>query len=153
MGRMYSATIQNQAVGTAPQDLFTMVGLTNVVFRIHSIVITQGSDLGDAQEEGIRITLIMAATAGSGGAAMTEQALEEGLPAADIAVTRNNTTQSTGGRVIHEEQMNNRVGFYYKPTPEERPTNAGTASFVVAMNSTLLDAMNMSATVVWEEIG
>lgn len=153
MGRMYSAVFQNIAVGTAAQDVFTLTGASNVVFIVHHISVTQGSDLGDAQEEGVRITLTMGATAGSGGTALTEQALEEGLPAADIAAVRNNTTQSTGGRVILEEQMNNRVGFYFTPTPEMRPVNAGTTSFVVAMSSTLADAMNMSGTIIWEEIG
>lgn len=153
MGRMYSAIFQATAVGTAAQDLLTLTGATNVVGYIHKIVVTQSSDLGDAQEEGVRITLLMGATAGSGGTALTEQSLQDGQPAADFAAIRNNTTQATGGTAIYEENMNNRIGFYYEPTPETRPLVAGTTSFVVQMNSTLADAMTMSAVIQWEELG
>jgi len=153
MGRMYSCSFQNVAV-TALQDFFEITAGDDEPVTIHAVHITQGSDMGDAEEEGLRVAIIRGnTTSGSGGTAGTENPLDPKGGAASAAVELNNTTEASAGTeaVLHEEQINNRVGFHYIPTPECRPKTDQSVLIVVRLLTAPADALSVSGTVYWEE--
>ena len=70
MGRIYTAQFNGVAV-TAAQDLFELVAPATGIIRIHELDISQTSDVGDAQEELLLLTMKSGATsAGSGGSTL-----------------------------------------------------------------------------------
>lgn len=154
MGRMYSCTFQNVTV-SAQQDLFEITPADDEKVTIHGVYVSQGSDMGDSEEEGLRVAVIRGhSTSGSGGSAGTEEALDPKVGAASAAVELNNTTIASAGTadVMHEEQVNSRVGMQYIPTPEMRPqADQGNSTIVVRLLTTPADALSMSGTIYWEE--
>lgn len=158
MGMRYSAVFDAVAVSAA-QDLFELTAPSDAVCVILSCRVGQTSDYGDSEAEGLQITLRRGngATSGSGGSAATEVGLEAGFATAGAAVEVNNTTQMTAGggslEVLHEEAFNAQVGWLYQPIPEERIVVSPSDLFTVALDSAPTDALTMSGTLVWEEIG
>lgn len=154
MGRMYSATFQNVAV-TAQQDFFEITPADDEPVTIHAVFLTQGSDVGDAAEEMLRVAILRGhTTSGSGGTAASEVALDPKEGAASAAVELNNTTIAsvTTPDVMHEEQFNIRSGLPYIPTPEIRPkADQGNTTIVVRLLTTPADSLSMSGTIYWEE--
>lgn len=154
MGRMYSATFQNISVA-ALQDLFEITAGDDEPVQLHAVFLSQGSDMGDAEEEGLRVAIIRGnTTSGSGGASVTPVPLDPKVGTASAAVERNNTTEASAGTevVIHEEQINTRIGMQYMPTPEMRlKTDQGAGLLVVRLLTAPADALSMSGTIYWEE--
>lgn len=156
MGRMYSAVFESVAV-TAVQDLFEVVSPADAVTIIHSITITQETEFADAAAE--MLTIVHqegATTSGSGGSSVTPNPLEKGSPAYGGTVEANNTTEAADGTIdnIHRESFNIQIGYYYKPTPEERPVISPSARFTCTLISTTpADSITMSGTIIFEEVG
>ena len=158
MGRMFSARFE--AVGvSAAQDIFSLGSPSSGVGLLHSIVLAQTSDVGDAAEiiEEIRI-VTGSETVGSGGTAPTAIPRQLGdVPT--VTVRANDTTEvSTGTPVIkHSDAFNVRVGWQYIPTPEERiyfnELIAGTKTFLaVQLPNIPGSAIDLTGTITWEEI-
>lgn len=153
MGRMYTASFNGVAVD-AIQDLFEVNAPSDAIVKIHSITITQSSDVGDAAAEMLRIQLSKAPTAsGSGGSTPTARPLETGDAAFGGTVEANNTTQATGTVVIDEEAFNIQAGYFYRPTPEERIVLSPSERFVVELPVAPADELTMSGSITIEEIG
>jgi hypothetical protein len=98
MGRIYSISFEEVAV-TAAQDLFEILVPADAVMRLHSIVISQSSDAGNAQSEQLPFTIKRvtgAPTSGSGGSTPTPRPHSQGDAAAGITAEANNTTRLSG---------------------------------------------------------
>jgi hypothetical protein len=150
---MYSLQFNNVAV-TAAQDFFELVAASNKPIRVHSIFISQTSDLGDAAEEILRVLLIRGhTTSGSGGSTPSAIPMRAGTAATATAFEANNTTAATGGSpvTLHADSFNIRAGWVYVPTPEARIEVAGGERFVVNLPSAPADSLTMSGTLIFEE--
>lgn len=152
MGRMYSATFEEIAV-TAAQDLFEINAPATAAVAIHSVVISQSSDAGDAQSEQLSVLIHRGSTSGSGGATVTARPLMVGYAAFAGTVERNNTTQSTEGNQIHAECFNVMAGLNIVWTPETRPHIAPSGRLIIELQTAPADSLTMSGTVYFEAIG
>ena len=152
--RVYSVVF-NDVVVSALQDLFSLVVGANAPVTILSCSISQRTDFGDSEEEGLRIAIIRGnGTVGTGGSALTER-LHDTKGGAVVASARSNdTTEASAGT---EEEMfietwNIRMPWQYKPTPEEH-FRVDTVDDIVAVR--LLDApgdpLTCSGTLTWKE--
>lgn len=159
MGMRYSASFSAVAVSAA-QDLFELLAPADACIAIHSIRLGQSSDFGDAQAEGLEVTLKRATgsyTSGSGGTSPSKNALESGFSAAGATVEANNTTQAAVGtgtltKFMHDT-FNIQIGWLYQPVPEERIILSPSQALILSLDSAPADAITMSGTIVWEEIG
>lgn len=152
MGLMYMCQFYSVTV-TAVQDLFEITAPSDAVVTLHSIYVGQQSDYGDSAAEGLDIQISRATASGSGGTAGTENPLEVGSPAAGAVVECNNTTQATGTTVLLSDTFNVQAGWQYRPTPEERIVISPSGILVVELPVAPADALEMSGTIIWEEIG
>lgn len=154
MGLIYRGHFAAVAV-TAVQDLFEITAPSDAAVIIHSISITQDTDAGDSEAEMLRIEIGRStdAGAGSGGTTITARPAETGFPASGSVVHANNTTQTTVITVEEAEAFNVQAGYFHKPVPEERYVVSPADVFVVSLDKAPADTMNMSGTIVFEEIG
>ena len=152
MGRMYSVVFEEVAA-TAVQDLFEINAPADSVVVLHSVVVTQSSDAGDAEDEQLSVLFHLGSTSGSGGSAPTARPLALGDAAFGGTVEVNNTTQSTEGTHLHAEAFNIRAGFYYRPTPEERIVISPSDRLIIELQTAPADSLTMSGTAIIEEIG
>ncbi len=150
MGRMYSLSFTNIDVA-AQQDLFQIEAIT-VTSVLHSVNLSQNSDVADAQAENISIVIkrvtdtVVDTTA--------EVKLEQESRVAHAFLAVNTLTQlTTGQEVLHSEAWNIALPFIYLPTPELRPTINANDALVVNLNDTPADTITMSGTLNFEEIG
>lgn len=82
MGRMYAVTFENVAV-TVAQDLFEISPADDKPVLIHAVYVSQSSDMGDVQEELLRVTIKRGhTTSGSGGSSFTPVPLQSSSGAA-----------------------------------------------------------------------
>lgn len=158
MGRIYSVPFS--AVGiSAAVDLFEVLAAAGKPFILHSIVIGQASDYGDAAAEGLSILIKRATgsyTSGSGGSTVTPAKNTNDAAAGPTAET-NNTTQASAGSgaltTIHADGFNVQSGWQFLPTPEERaglmflPTEACIVSITAPA-----DSLTTSGTLKFEEL-
>lgn len=157
LGRLYAVSFENVAV-TAAQDLFDIAPATNKPCRLHACYISQSTEVGDAQEEMLRLKIIRGlATVGSGGGTFTPVPLNENDSAAGFTARINDTTVAVVGagatEVLWAESFNERVGWQYLPTPEMRPfCSAAKTRIVVTMLTTPADSVTMNGTLIVEEI-
>ena len=157
MGRMYSVVFQNVSV-TALQDFFELATPATGVLKLHSVVLAQSSDVGDAAEEMLRVEIARftgAPTSGSGGTVPTPAPLEGGAAASGVTTEVNNTTEISGGtkEILHADAFNIRSGWLYHPTPEERPGIGPSDHMVITLLTAPADALTMDGTAIYEESG
>lgn len=157
MGRIYSTTFDNVAV-TAVQDLFDIAPASNKPVTIHEIVITQSTEIGDAQEEMLRLRFVRGfATVGSGGTAPAMERHDKNDAATGAVVRVNDTTQAVVGagttEILRVETFNVRSGYQYLPTPETRiHVDSTDVRLVVQLQGAPVDSVSMSGTITFEEI-
>lgn len=150
MGRIYSASFSEVAV-TAQQDLFQIEANT-VPAIIHAVYLSQTSDLGDAESEGLSILIRRVTDAVTNDIA--EAQLDTGDAAANADLAVNETTELvTGATTIHSEGWNILTPFVYLPPPELRPVVEVGNVITVNLNTTPADSITMSGTLYFEEIG
>ena len=156
-GRMYLIRWDAVTAVTVAADLFDIAPATNLPVVIHELKIWQTSDLGDAAEEIIGISLVRGnATVGSGGGTATKVPLSAGDAAAGFtSLCRNTTAASTGTPVFAGgDAWNVRMPFIWTPSPEDRPVcTAGATRICVRMDAAPADSLTMNATMLVEEIG
>lgn len=155
MGRIYTAQFTDVAV-TAIQDLFELVAPADAIVKIHSIHLSQKSDVGDSAEEILNIQLTSGhTTSGSGGSTPTAIPNEFGDAAFGGTVEANNTTQASGGTIVthYSWDWNTRIGFDYIFTPELRPVLSPSRRACLELPVAPADSLTMSGTLVFEEIG
>jgi hypothetical protein len=152
MGRMYSATFEEVAVSAA-QDLFEIVAPSDAAVVVHSLHISQSSDAGDSESEQLNALIHRGSTSGSGGSSVTPAPLQAGDAAFGGTVEANNTTQATEGTILHAESFNVMAGLQIIWTPETRPVISPSGRLIVELQTAPADALTMSGTVYFEEIG
>lgn len=154
MGMRYAATFDAVAVSAA-QDLFEITAPADCIVAIYALYLGQTSDVGDANAENLKVQIIKGYTvSGSGGSTPTPAKLETGFAAAGSAVEANNTTvANTGtGVTVHQDVWNTQLPYMYRPAPEERIILSPSERVVVRLPAPA-DAITMSGTLVFEEIG
>lgn len=155
MGRMYTAEFENVSV-SAVQDFFEVTPSTQKPVAIHAIFLSQVTDVGDANEEMLRIKIIRGhTTTGSGGTTSTPAPLDpDDAAAGDATLEVNNTTVATAGTPLdlHCEAFNIRTGWVYMPTPEMRPVVKNAELLVVQLMNAPGSAIFMSGTIYFEEL-
>jgi hypothetical protein len=153
-GRKYRAVFSAVSVSAA-QDLFELVAASGKTVAIHGWGFGQTSDVGDAAEEILAVSLDRGATSsGSGGSSVTPT--PKGITDAAFGgtVERNNTTQASSGTIVNVdvELMNVRIGCTRIYTPESRPILTGGERSVRKIPAPS-DALTMSGWLEFEEIG
>lgn len=168
MPRYYSAAFENVAV-TAAQDFFEVLPGVSKPVRIAGLMLGQFSDLADAAEEILRVTIFRvtgvsaSATSGSGGTTPTIYTIDGSGAAAGCVVEANNTTVAvlgTGGALqrILSYPFNIRTGLELFLPPELRPQVSRTTDatplsqfLVVRLEAAPTDSLSMSGTIFLEE--
>lgn len=156
MGRIARIPI-NQVQVSAAQDLFSIKAAKAKGVRIHGFYISQSSDFGDAQEEGMVLALKRfnsAATQGSGGSSATAvpQMTSDTL---GFTARINDTTRSSGGSPTVEEPhtWNVRVPYCFFYPPELRPYIAPDELKTLELVSPGADAVTLTGWMAVEEEG
>jgi hypothetical protein len=162
MARIYTvpATFTYTAAG-GDIDLLSFVPGANKPIRLRGLRLSQISDWGDAQEEGVRVTIRRFAptvTAGSGGAAVTPVAADDQDAAAAFTARAGDTTvaTTTGTNEVKEEiGWNERNSPFEIWWPDERyaPTCRNNSSLLVVRGeTTLADDVTICITAWIEEL-
>lgn len=154
MGMRYAVTFDAVAVSAA-QDLFEITAPSDCIVALRSMYLGQTSDVGDANAENLKIQIIKGyTTSGSGGSAPTPAVLETGFAAAGSAAEVNNTTVANTGTavVVHQDVWNTQLPYQYRPAPEELIILSPSQRVVVRIPAPA-DAITMSGTLIFEEIG
>jgi hypothetical protein len=151
--RMYSASVDAVAI-TAVQDIFSIVAGTNAPVRLHTFDMFQTSDLGDAQEEVLRIRIRQGQTvAGSVGTSGTAVPQDVDDAASAATVRFNDTTQANTGTIVTDELFgwNIRVPLTRIWTPETRPIAKGGRRMTIELVGAPADSITVSCNVCWSE--
>lgn len=152
MPRQYAVTFAAATVSAA-QDLFEITCAASGTLELVGVVLGQSSDYGDAQAEGLSLSIVRGyTTSGSGGAAATPVALNSGDGAATSACEVNNTTLATAGTAVtlHADAYNVQAGYQIWWPPEARPTVRG-GERVVVRQTAPADAITQSGTLYFQE--
>ena len=120
----YITPIVNTTAFTAQIDIFEILASSTMPIQVMGFELGQPTEVGDAQEEQLRLILKRvtgAPTSGSGGATPTPQPTNPLGAAAGTAVETCNTTKLTGGTsaTIAEFAWNVRTPLLWRPIPEE----------------------------------
>lgn len=156
MGRVYAASFSEVAV-TAQVDFFEILAASGKPFQIHSLHLSQSSDAGDAESEGLGLLVRRvtgAPTSGSGGSTATPTPLVPNDTASGATVETNNTTQLSGGTstTLHACAFNVLSGLDIIWTPETRPVIDASTRVVVELLTTPADSLTLSGTIYFEEL-
>lgn len=155
-GRMYSAPFKAVAV-TAQQDFFEILAGAGKSLQIHGFVFAQETELGDAQEEQLRIIVNrgVGVTSGSGGSTVTPPPIGVDDTASGATIEINNTTKITGGTITELEAhvWNIRVPYVFWYPPECRPHVKAADRLTFELEDTPADSITISGTVWFEELG
>lgn len=154
MGRTYTVQFENVAV-TAAQDFFEITPADDKPVKIVGLFLSQSSDVADAAEEMLRVSIIRGhATSGSGGSAPTPAVLDPVDTAAGFTAEVNNTTIASAGTgvTLHSESFNIRTGYanWWPPEVCPRASQANT-TIVVRLLAAPADSLSMSGTLYLEE--
>jgi len=118
--------------------------------------LSQSSDVGDSEEEMLRIQVIRGhSTAGSGGTSVTPVPLDPSDAAAGFTAKTNNTTIASAGSpvVLHSESLNIRSGMGMWWIPEAAPrANQNQTTIVVRLLADPADSVTMNGTLYVEEV-
>ena len=143
---VYNGTIT--AAGT-DTDLLSVQPASNKPVKLRGLLLSQASEVGDAQEEDVRITIrrmTATFTVGSGGSAITAAAPVH--DSADIAwgftARCNDTTVATTSgtnQVLAEIGWNERATPYeiWFPDPQFAPKAKNTEGLIIRMETTIAD--------------
>ena len=154
--RIYTVTFQAVAI-TASQDLFEIAPADDKPVQVLGLFLTQNTDVGDAQDEILRWSVIRGhATSGSGGSAPTPRPLKRSDSAAGFTAETNNTTvASTGSPVtLHTDGFNVRAGEKFWWIPEAAPdASQADTTIVVRLLSAPADSITFDGTLYVAELG
>ena len=155
MGRIYTGIFN--AVGvTVQQDFFELNAPATATVLIHEIGLSQSTEVGDAQEEGLNLILKSGqTTSGTGGTGPTGIPREFGDAAFGGTVEVNNTTKATAGTIVshYAWNWNIRVPFQMIWTPETRPVLSPSRRATLELGTTPIDSITISGYIVFESVG
>jgi len=146
------------AAGT-DSDLLYLLAATDKPIRLRGLKLGQISEVGDAAEEGLRLSIIRlpaTVTVGSGGAAVTPQVVDPDDTVSFTARANDTTLATTSGTaaILEELAWNNRNSPYetWWPDPEFAPKAKPAQALVVRLQTTLADDMTALLTAYVEEL-
>lgn len=159
MSRIYTVPYTGTLTAAGTDcDLFLLLPAANKPIRLRGLRISQSSEVADAQEENLRISIIRlpaTVTNGTGGVAVTPVAIDENDAAAGFTARANDTTvaTTTGTAVTVEElgwnERNTPMEVWWPDTPyAPRAQNAG--ALVVRNQTTAADDLTIQI-VAWVE--
>lgn len=151
--RIYTAQFTGVAV-TAQQDFFEITAGSGQPIEIHEIFISQSTEVGDAQEEGLSILLKQGATTtGSGGSTPAAVPRDVDDAASTATVKANNTTKATAGTIVTHETYNWNVRMPFQKIwpPETRPYAKASRRLTLELATTPADSITISGFVIWQE--
>jgi len=155
MGQIYDGIFTDIAV-VALQDFFEILADTDNAISVHGWEIFQITDVGDAEEEILRIETVRGiGSTSSNGTAITPHAKEDGFAAPGAVVERNGTTRMTGGtlEILETFGWNIRIPFEKIYTPETRPIITPGDRWTLSLPTAPSDSLTTSGKVTFEEIG
>ena len=152
----YTGTVTN-AGGNA--DLLELTPGDDAPIRLRRIVVGFTSEVGDAAEEIVSLSLIYlpATVTSSNGTAVTPRALDQRMPSAIFAAEANGATVATTSGTaltLGEYSANERIEreIYFGDDPALQPVCRQGAAFVLRCNTTLADDATVTITAeVWED--
>lgn len=153
MSFFYTASQDAQPITTAV-DLLHITVAAEVPVRLWGFDIGNTTDLGDAQEEVLRIGIYRGVTGGATGAALTEVSLHDRAPAATVAVL-GQAAASTGGTLIKTIQWNVRqAGPAWIATVPDAAIRVSNTNDPVAIRllAAPVDSITLGYEVLWEEL-
>lgn len=155
MSRMYTVEFENVAV-TASQDFFELTAADDKPIAIVGIMLSQYSDVKDAEEEILRIRVIRGhATSGSGGSTATPRPLSSNDAAAGFTCEINNTTIASTGTALNlfSDAFNIRTGLVHWFPPDcELATDQAAGLLVVRLLAAPADSLSMAGTLFVREL-
>ena len=150
MGRIYAVNFNEVAV-SVQQDLFQIEAQTTPAI-LHAIYLSQSTEEWDAEAENLNVIIQRVTDAVTDD--LNAVALDGGDTAENANLAINETSElTTGASIIHAESWNVAQSFIYLPPPELRPIVQIGNAIVVNLNNTPTDAITMSGTMYFEEIG
>jgi hypothetical protein len=150
---MYAAVFEAVAI-TAVQDLFEIAAGADKPIQIHGLRLSQTTDLGDAQEEVLRIRIRSGQTVtGSGGTTATGVPVDVDNVATGATVKANNTTQAGTGTIVVNDVLgwNIRVPLDHWWPPEARPFIKGSRRSTIELVAAPVDSVTVSGTLYYSE--
>jgi len=155
ISRNYTVSFTGVAV-TAQQDLFEIVAASGKNVEIVALFLSQSTEVGDAQEEGLSILIKSGSTtSGSGGSAPTPIPLTVSDAAAGFTAEVNNTTKATAGTIVthHADNWNVRMPYIVIFPEDMRTSLTGSRRATVELATTPADSITMSGTLYLREFG
>jgi hypothetical protein len=160
MSRIYTCSVTGTITAAETDvDLVEITPADDKPVKLVGFTLGQYSEVGDAAEEGIRLSIIRlpaTVTSGSGGSSVTPAPLDSADAAAGATVEMDNTTvATTSGAAITLEEIgwNNRgsplVMSY--PDPALRYKVKGAESLVIRWQTTVADDVTYAFTAIFEE--
>lgn len=154
-GRIYTLTWDAATAVTTALDIFEVDPAADKAVYFHELRVWQTTDLGDAAEEIIPISIRRGyTTSGSGGTtAVVDQKYTGDAANAFAAECRNTTLATTGTPDFqHQDGWNVRIPYIWTPTPVVMPFSPNPI-IVVRLDSAPADSITMAASLTVEEIG
>lgn len=159
MSKIYTVPYQGTVTAAGGDtDLFELAPAAGKPIKLRGIILGQTTELGDAAEESIRISIIrMTATVtGGNGTSVTPVPVKGNDPAAGFAAEANGTTVATtsGTSTVVEEfawNLRNTPCERWWPDAEFAPDAKNAEYLLVRMQSTLADDVSMVMTAYVEE--
>lgn len=155
-GRLYSVSIGTPTSVSVSTDFFEIQPADDKPIYIHEIMIYQTSDLGDAAEEILQLTIQRGFTAsGSAGAAGTVGKFNPADTAAGFTSEVRNTTLAGTGTpdILHDDGWNVRVPYIYTPPDPWQFYCAQAQTSIVVRMSAPADAITIGGSLKIEEMG
>lgn len=155
MGLKYALTFDHTASPAAAFDAFEVTAPSDASVMIHSVFLSQTSDMGDSAAESLKVQFIKGyTTSGSVGGTAVVNPLETQYPAQGSSCEVMNTTVANTGTavVLHQDGWNIQVPYQYRPTPEERLILSPSQRLVVRIGAPA-DAITIGGTLIFEELG
>ena len=157
---MYTATFKGITM-TAQQDLFEFKAPAAASCILHGFNISQNTELGDAQEEMVRLTTNRgsgAVTSGSGGSTAAIAPIVRTHPAFGGTIEINNTTKlAVGSGTLTTDlevyNWNVRIPLLQLWTPEIRPIILGGEYWTLECETTVADTVTFDGTLWFEVLG
>lgn len=154
MGRVYTFSTGLRAV-TAAVDLLEITAAATKALRILRVTVSQSSDYGDSNAEGLQVQLARAATTGSTGTptTVTGRPHSPGDAAFAGSAKFGNDVDAGTQTPIVDEAWNAQAGFQWAPANDQYIEVAPSGIFVVHLSKIPADSLDILTTVTVEEIG
>ena len=154
-GRFYTLTWDADTAVTTILDIFNVDPAADKPVVIHELRIWQTTDLQDAAEEIIRISIRRGyTTTSSGGASAVVGKANPGDAAASFTARCRDTTVATTATpdFQHQDGWNIRVPYIWTPAPSDQPISMNPI-MVVRLDAAPADSITMGASLLVEEMG